>query len=72
MTASRMRQIEDAVTKAILAERERIAAWHDTQAAVLEAEIARIISEGGWVDATRRSTAELHYKFAKAIRDGDQ
>ncbi|MDB6035977.1 MAG: hypothetical protein JWM16_6315 [Verrucomicrobiales bacterium] len=57
------------IEKAVLAERERIAAWHDRQAEALDRAMQRIAEEGGMV-VSPRSLAELHRSFAKAIREG--
>ena len=56
--------------EAVKAERERIAAWHDRQAEALEAALDLIAAEGGTIEIPRRSLAELHRSFARAIREG--
>jgi hypothetical protein len=52
------------------AERERIAAWHETQASKLELAIERILAEGGTIEISNKTMAELHRSFAAAIRAG--
>lgn len=61
---------EEAAAAGIMAERERIAVWHETQAAALDKALEQILSEGGTIDISRRSLADLHRGFAKAIRGG--
>lgn len=61
---------EEEIHAAVMAERERIAAWHDRQAGQLEAAIDRILAEGGTIVISHRSLAELHRSFAAAIRAG--
>lgn len=61
---------EEEIRAAVLAERERIAAWHDRQASQLEAAIDRILAEGGTIGISHRSLADLHRSFAAAIRAG--
>lgn len=61
---------EEIVRLARAAEREGIAAWHDAQAEIIEAALATIAAEGGTVEIPRRSLAELHRDFARAIRSG--
>lgn len=60
----------EAIAAGIMAERERIAAWHEAQATELDKALEQIVSEGGTVDVSRRSLADLHRGFAKAIRGG--
>lgn len=62
---------EEAAAAGIAAERERIAAWHEAQAAALEAAIEQIIREGGTVELSHRSMIDIHRGFATAIRRGD-
>lgn len=57
--------------RATLAERERIALWHEAQAEAIELALERISAEGGTVEISRRSLAELHRSFAVAIRNGE-
>lgn len=56
--------------KAVLAERERIAAWHERQALALEEAAARILADGGTIEVSHRSLVELHRASARSIRDG--
>lgn len=58
------------IRAAILAERERIARWHESQAEAVERALEQIDKEGGTVEVSRRSLAELHRSFAAAIRSG--
>lgn len=67
---SEPRYTESDLQRAVEAERERIAAWHDAQAAAVEAALEQIAAEGGTVEMSRRSLAELHRSFAAAIRAG--
>jgi hypothetical protein len=60
----------DAAARAIIMERERIAAWHEAQADALEAAIQQVLHEGGVIETSRRSLVELHRGFAAAIRRG--
>lgn len=61
---------DEKIAAAVIAERERIAAWHERQADALEAARDRIFAEGGTTEVTSRSLADLHRSFAKAIRAG--
>lgn len=58
------------IEKAVLAERERIACWHEKQAEELEQALDQIAKEGGTVELSRSTVAELHRSFAAAIRAG--
>jgi hypothetical protein len=62
----------DDIREAVLAERERIARWHDRQAEALEAAIALITEEGAAIEVTQRSLVHLHRRSAEAIRAGEQ
>jgi tagatose-1,6-bisphosphate aldolase non-catalytic subunit AgaZ/GatZ len=55
----------------IEAERERIAVWHERQASLLEAALEQVEREGGSVEMAPRSMAQVHRRFAEAIRRGD-
>jgi len=66
-----MTDIED-IRKAVLAERERIAKWHERQAVELEQAIERILAQGGEIEITQRSLVHLHRRSAEAIRAGEQ
>jgi hypothetical protein len=57
--------------EAMMSQREFDAAWHDQQAEALEAAIDEIKRNGGWVDSVRRSAAESHRLYAKAIRGAE-
>lgn len=61
---------DEEIRAAVLAERERIAVWHERQADQLDAAIDRILSEGGTIEVSHRSLAELHRSFAASIRAG--
>jgi hypothetical protein len=58
------------IEAAVIAERERIARWHEKQADALEAALDKIAREGGVIEVSRRSLPELHRSFAAAIRAG--
>lgn len=62
----------DDIRAAVLAERERIAAWHERQAAELELAIEKITEIGGTIEVTQRSLVHLHRRSAEAIRAGEQ
>lgn len=66
-----MSDAED-IRKAVLAERERIAKWHERQAVDLEAAIAQITEEGSSIVVSHRTLVELHRRSAAAIRAGEQ
>lgn len=61
----------EGATAGISAERERIAAWHERQAAQLEAALEQVAAEGGTVDIPPRSMAQIHRTLARAIRSGE-
>lgn len=60
----------EAFDAGIMAERERIAIWHEAQADAIDRAVEQILSEGGTIDVSRRSLSDLHRGFAKAIRGG--
>lgn len=60
----------EAFAAGVMAERERIANWHEAQAEAIDAALAKISTEGGTVDISRRSLADLHRRFAATIRKG--
>lgn len=60
----------EAIAVGIMAERERIAIWHEQQADALDAAIEQILKEGGVIEPSHRSLADIHRGFAKAIRLG--
>ena len=60
----------DEIAAAVQAERERIAKWHERQADLLEHALEQITREGGTVELSKKSLAQLHREFAAAIRAG--
>lgn len=58
------------IRAAVLAERERIARWHERQAIELELAMEAILAQGGAVEVTQHSLVHLHRRSAEAIRAG--
>lgn len=64
------RESRKVIARAIMAERERCAGYHDKEAALLRATHAQISESGGWWSNVAQAVLEVHALSAAAIRRG--